>query len=71
MRSINLQLEESLLRKIENMATELQLTPEQAIHKALKDFFYLERVTEVRERLSKKSRTGDLENEDQIFDQIS
>ena len=68
---IKVRLKPSVLRSLEQRAQELKTDADTVINKALEDYFYVERLNALRQRLNGQAQNLGFETEEDIFGAIS
>ena len=71
MSAITVQLPEKLKAQLQERAKELNLNVDALVEKALLEFFYLERLNQLRERLGQQFKAQGIENEEDIYALVS
>jgi predicted transcriptional regulator len=71
MSSITVQLPEKLKAQLQERAKELDVNVDALVEKALLEFFYLERLNRLRERLGQQFKSQGIENEEDIYALVS
>ncbi|MBV6442782.1 MAG: ribbon-helix-helix protein, CopG family [Haliscomenobacteraceae bacterium CHB4] len=71
MSSITVQLPEKLKTQLQERAKELDVNVDALVEKALLEFFYLERLNRLRERLGQQFKSQGIENEEDIYALVS
>lgn len=71
MSSITVQLPDKLKAQLQQRAKELDLNVDALIERALLEFFYLERLNQLRERLGHQFKAQGIENEEDIYALVS
>jgi hypothetical protein len=69
--NINIRLKPTLLRQLEQKKKTLNLDTEAVISKALEDYFYFDRINDLREEMKFKAKEIGFETEEDIFNAIS
>ncbi|MCP9767113.1 hypothetical protein EGI22_04270 [Lacihabitans sp. LS3-19] len=69
--NINIRLKPNLLRQLEQKKRTLNLDTEAVISKALEDYFYFDRINDLREGMKFKAKELGFETEEDIFNAIS
>ena len=64
-------LRASNLRLLEQKSKDLNLNSEELINRALDDYFYFEKLRELRKSLINVAKQNGIESEDALFDAIS
>lgn len=71
MSSITVQLPEKLKAQLQERAKELDVNVDALVEKALLEFFYLDRLNRLRERLGQQFKSQGIENEEDIYALVS
>ena len=71
MSSITVQLPEKLKTQLQERAKESGVNVDALVEKALLEFFYLERLNRLRERLGQQFKAQGIENEEDIYAMVS
>jgi hypothetical protein len=69
--NINIRLKPTLLRQLEQKKKTLNLDTEAVISKALEDYFYFDRINDLREEMKFKAKELGFVTEEDIFNAIS
>ncbi len=69
--TLKIKLRASNLRLLEQKSKDLNLNSEELINRALDDYFYFERLRELRKSLINVAKQNGIESEDALFDAIS
>ncbi|MCA0363606.1 MAG: hypothetical protein LCH67_06150 [Bacteroidetes bacterium] len=69
--TLKIKLRASNLRLLEQKSKDLNLNSEELINRALDDYFYFERLRELRKSLINVAKHDGIESEDALFDAIS
>ena len=69
--TLKIKLRASNLRLLEQKSKDLNLHSEELINRALDDYFYFERLRELRKSLINVAKQNGIESEDALFDAIS
>lgn len=71
MTTIAINLEDELKKQVEEKAKELQIDASEFVVKAIKEFFYFERVNQLRNDLGEHARKQGFQSEEDIFREVS
>ncbi|MBK7935613.1 MAG: ribbon-helix-helix protein, CopG family [Lewinellaceae bacterium] len=71
MSSITVKLPEKLKTQLQERAKELEINVDALVEKALLEFFYLERLNRLRERLGQQFKSQGIKNEEDIYALVS
>jgi hypothetical protein len=69
--NINIRLKPTLLRQLEQKKKTLNLDTEAVISKALEDYFYFDRINDLREEMKFKAKELGFVTEEDIYNAIS
>ncbi len=71
MTAITISLSEKLNAQLQERARNLDLNVDALVERALLEFFYLERLNQLRERLGQQFKAQGIENEEDIYALVS
>ncbi len=69
--TMTIKLKPSMMSRLEQKTKELKINTDALINKALEDYFYFERLKNIREELRGEAKKHGFENEEDIFNAIS
>lgn len=69
--SINIRLKPATMRHLEQKTKSLKTNTDTIINKALDNYFYIERLNELRNEMKNKAKEQGFENEESIFNVVS
>ena len=69
--TMTIKLKPSMMSRLEQKTKELKINTDALINKALEDYFYFERLKNIREELRGEAKKNGFENEEDIFNAIS
>lgn len=69
--TINIKLKPATMRRLEQKTKSLKINTDVLINKALDDYFYFERLNELRSEVKNNAKEQGFENEEAIFNAIS
>jgi len=71
MSTISIELQDELKAQLEGKAKALNMKTSDLIVKALSDFFYLEKIEAVRQRINPKFTKSGYHSDQDVFDKVS